>query len=441
MKRLFLLLVVCLMAGFTACNEKGGENISSKYIQLTSQPLFIVGAEGGNVAITYVINNPIQGETINIENDAENYGWVSLNSSMSNVIIATVAPNNTAEARTANIKLTYADDEEATVVTIMQNAGEEIDADVVFNAQHYNGFFYGNKYAEEYGVDAERYVIILSDKGMNNGSQVFPNATYYWIDTFAPALSTQSPYKPIEGTYKYDAQNTGAPFTFSAENSMLMTTTDEDIIEAHITAGQMIVKNNSITISVTINGETHVAKFNGDLAMVDASGNGGGNNDDDDHTQGQEKEAKSTYTSDHEITFPGEHRAKWIYEGDYWRVGYSNYTIMIMNKSNGTVYGDMLQLDIITNNQSQDGNFYGHYECSYTAGKSIMMAGFAYGTTPVGTWLIEQAGGTMRNYAMIIDGAVDIIDNGDGTSTVNFNGYDCKGNNITCRWTGVIEEE
>ena len=114
---------------------------------------------------------------------------------------------------------------------------------------------------------------------------------------------------------------------------------------------------------------------------------------------------------------------------------------MIMNKSNGTVNGDMLQLDIITNNQSKDGDFYGHYECSYTAGKSIMMAGFAYGTTPVGTWLIEQAGGTMRNYAMIIDGAVDIIDNDDGTSTVNFNGYDCKGNNITCRWTGVIEEE
>ncbi len=437
MKRLFLLLAVCLTATFTACNETGDDNFKSKYIQLTSESLFLVEAEGGNVAITYVINNPVKGETLKVEKISGNSEWINLDNSMNNVIIVTVAPNNTSEYRTALIALSYADDQESTIVTIMQNAGEDIDADVVFNAQHFNGYFYGDKYAEEYGVDAERYILMLSDLGLNNAGQAFPNATYYYIDAFAPAMSMQSPFYPIEGTYNYDATNSGKPFTFSAENSMLMETTSDDVIETPITAGQMVVKSSSITLTLTINGQTHVAKFNGSLELVDATGNGGGN---DDPTTGQEKEAKSTYNSDYEITFPGEHRAKWMYEGDYWQVGYSNYTIMIMNKSGGTVYGDMLQLDIITDNQSKDGDFYGHYECSYKADKNVMMAGFSAGVTPVGTWLIEHGGGGMSNYAMIIDGEVDIIDNGDGTSTINFNGYDCKGNNITCRWSGVIED-
>ncbi len=173
------------------------------------------------------------------------------------------------------------------------------------------------------------------------------------------------------------------------------------------------------------------------MTLQDVSNN---NNNDDDPTTGQENEAKSTYTSDYEITFPGEHRAKWMYEGDYWRVGYSNYTIMIMNKSNGTVFGDTLQLDIITDNTNTDGDFYGKYECSYKAGKNIMMAGFGQGITPVGSWLIEYGGGGMSNYAMLIKGNVEIIDNGDGTSTIILDAYDCKNNHITCNWTGIIED-
>ena len=34
-----------------------------------------------------------------------------------------------------------------------------------------------------------------------------------------------------------------------------------------------------------------------------------------------------------------------------------------------------------------------------------------------------------------------VQDNGDGTHTVKLNAYDCLGNNITCNWTGVIEED
>ena len=38
-------------------------------------------------------------------------------------------------------------------------------------------------------------------------------------------------------------------------------------------------------------------------------------------------------------------------------------------------------------------------------------------------------------------GTAEFIKNNDGTHTVKLNAYDYLGNNITCNWTGVIEEE
>lgn len=437
MKKLLLMTAVCFMAFGFACNSEPDNTPSNKHFNITSKDLFIVGAEGGNVAITYTISDPVAGATVEV-NCSE--AWLSFDSSMEGVIIASVSANATFETRTATVELTY--DSEVANVTIMQsesagNNQQPGNGDVLFAAEHLNGYYYGQLYAEEFGEVADRYVVMLSDKGVNNAGQAFPDATYYYIDTFAPVATNEAPYRIAVGTYTFDAQNSGRPFTFTAKNSRLMHTTQDDVVETFFTAGEMFVTETSITLNVTVNGKAHTVTYSGDMTLQDVSNN---NNDDDDPTTGQENEAKSTYTSDYEITFPGEHRAKWMYEGDYWRVGYSNYTIMIMNKSNGTVFGDTLQLDIITDDTNTDGDFYGKYECSYKAGKNIMMAGFGQGITPVGSWLIEYGSGGMSNYAMLIKGNVEIIDNGNGTSTIILDAYDCKNNHITCNWTGIIED-
>lgn len=438
MKRLLFMTAACFMALGIACNPEPDNTPTNKHLTITSKDLVIIGAEGGNVAITYTISDPVAGATVEV-NCTET--WLSFDRSMEGVIITNVAANNTSETRTATIELTY--DNETGSVTIMQsesggNNQQPGNSDVMFAAEHLNGYYYGQLYVEEFGEVADRYVVMLSDKGMNNAGQAFPDATYYYIDAFAPVATNGAPYRIAEGTYTFDAQNTGKPFTFTAENSRLMQTTQDDVVETFFTAGEMLVTENSITLNVTLNGKSHTVTYSGDMTLRDVSDDTGNNND---PTTGQEKEAKSTYTSDHEITFPGEHRAKWIYEGDYWRVGYANYTIMIMNKSNGVVSGDTLQLDIITDDTNNDGDFYGKYTCSYNAGKNVMMAGFGQGITPVGSWLIEYGAGGMSNYAMLISGNVEIIDNGNGSSTVILDAYDCKNNHITCNWTGVIEEE
>ena len=237
-------------------------------------------------------------------------------------------------------------------------------------------------------------------------------------------------------------------FQFVSDNSQLIVTGDsvESSTSTKLTDAKMTVTANRIVLEVTIDGKRHKVSYTGDLKVEDVSGENGDNGDDDKDdnvTGGQEKEAKTTLTSDHHVTFDGEHRAKWGYEGDYWQVGYSNYTIFIMNKSNGYVYGDTLQLDIITNNQSKDGDFYGEYTCSYTPGKNVMMAGFTNNyAQSVGTWLFDYASASAYNgYAMIINGTLKITNNGDGTSTVILDAYDCLNNNITCNWTGIIEKD
>ena len=116
-----------------------------------------------------------------------------------------------------------------------------------------------------------------------------------------------------------------------------------------------------------------------------------------------------------------------------------------MNKSAGYVYGDTLQFDLITDNTSTDGKFAGKYTISDKPGKLVMMAGFTNKyAQAVGSWLYEYGGSSAsgyKNYAMIKSGTAEFIDNGNGTHTVILDAKDCKGNKITCNWTGVIEED
>ena len=214
-----------------------------------------------------------------------------------------------------------------------------------------------------------------------------------------------------------------------------------------MTNAKMVVSANKIVLEATIDGKLHKVTFFGSLELEDVSGENPDNGGDDsgDKTEGQDGEAQSTLTEDRHVTFDGEHRAKWGYEGDYWQTGYSNYTIYIMNKSAGYVYGDTLQFDLITDNTSTDGKFAGKYTISDKPGKLIMMAGFTNKyAQAVGSWFYEYGGSSAsgyKNYAMIKSGTAEFIDNGNGTHTVILNGQDYKGNKITCNWTGVIEED
>ena len=429
MKRLFTIITLVVALLFASCNK---EQQAVQHLFVTDT-ILEVGAKGETVTVSYNLVASVDGEAVKT-------AIVSGDEMLGNITQPAVG-----DKREAIVEISYIN--ETTSVIIEQaagngntggNGGNNDGEQVTFKALCLDGYYYGQKYGE----GADRYAFFLSDQGLNNAGQAYTNGTYYYIDAFAPVTgSTTIP----NGMYRFDSKNSGAPNTINSENSQLILTGEsvEDTVIKYLDNATMMVSDNKIVLEVVIDGQTHKVTYNGDLELEDATeDNGGGGNDDP--VGGQDKEAKTTLTGDHNVVFDGEHRVKWVYEGDYWQTGYSNYTIMMMNKYNGYVYGDTLQLDIITDNTSKDGDFYGTYKCSYTAGKGVMMAGFTNDyAMAVGTWLFDyvNGGGAYNGYAMIIEGSLTISDAGNGNSTIVLDAYDCLGNNITCNWTGVIEED
>ena len=438
MKQLFTILALAMVACFAACetNKETGDGFV-----ITSGTSYTVEANGGDVYVTYTADDVVTTSVVS-GNEIIN----SIKNPANGVIIVNFKANTTSASRTAVVEIHCLSNFNTLVFTqAAGNNGGNVGgkADVEFKAQSMDGYYYG----EKYGEGAARYAFFLSDQGLNNGGQAYTNGTYYYIDCFSPA--TKSTSLPL-GTYTFDGSNDGSNggVAYSiTNNSQLILTTDnvETSQSIKMTDATMTVSANSITLVATINGEVHKVTFNGDLSLEDVSEENGNDGGDDDITGGQDGEAQSTLTTDRHVTFDGEHRAKWGYEGDYWQTGYSNYTIYIMNKSGGYVYGDTLQFDLVTDNQSKNGDFDGKYTISDKPGKMVMVAGFTNKyAQAVGSWFYEYGGGSAsgyKNYAMIKSGTAEFINNGDGTHTVILNGYDYLGNNITCNWTGVIEED
>ena len=438
MKQLFTILALAMVACFAACetNKETGDGFV-----ITSGTSYTVEANGGDVYVTYTADDVVTTSVVS-GNEIIN----SIKNPANGVIIVNFKANTTSASRTAIVEIRCLSNLSTLVFTqAAGNNGGNVGgkADVEFKAQSMDGYYYG----EKYGEGADRYAFFLSDQGLNNGGQAYTNGTYYYIDCFSSA--TKSTSLPL-GTYTFDGSNDGSNggVAYSiTNNSQLILTTDnvETSQSIKMTDATMTVSANSITLVATINGEVHKVTFNGDLSLEDVSEENGNDGGDDDITGGQDGEAQSTLTTDRHVTFDGEHRAKWGYEGDYWQTGYSNYTIYIMNKSGGYVYGDTLQFDLVTDNQSKNGDFDGKYTISDKPGKMVMVAGFTNKyAQAVGSWFYEYGGGSAsgyKNYAMIKSGSAEFINNGDGTHTVILDGYDYLGNNITCNWTGVIEED
>jgi len=431
-------LAISLVALFVSCDK---EQQAVQHLFVTDTVLE-VDAKGETVTVSYNLVSPVEGEIIktNVVSGEDMLGNIT---QPATGIIRIEVKANTGDKREAIVEISYIN--ETTSIIIEQAAGNGGNGggnndgeEMTFKALCLDGYYYGQKYGE----GADRYAFFLSDQGLNNAGQAYTNGTYYYIDAFAPVTGNAT---LPNGIYHFDSKNTGAPNTINSENSQLILTGEsvEDTQIKYLDNATMMVSDNKIVLEVVIDGQTHKVTYTGGLELEDATEeNGGGGNDDP--TGGQEKDAQSTLTGDRNVTFDGEHRVKWVYEGDYWQTGYSNYTIMMMNKANGYVFGDTLQLDIITDNTSKDGDFYGTYKCSYTPGKNVMMAGFTNDyAQAVGTWLFDylNGGASYNGYAMIIDGELTISDAGNGNSTIILNATDCLGNKITCNWTGIIEED
>ena len=109
-----------------------------------------------------------------------------------------------------------------------------------------------------------------------------------------------------------------------------------------------------------------------------------------------------------------------------------NWTFAIMPDGGA---GDFVQFDVLAGANSTT-DFCGEYTISNSYEAYTSLPGeIDWDGYMVGAWYYTEDGYTM---APFVDGTMSVVDNGDGTVTVEFDVYDDCDNNLTGSWTGAI---
>ena len=303
--------------------------------------------------------------------------------------------------------------------------GETVEVD----APYAYAFYFGDMYTPGY---ADNYYLFLSDVGLDEEGYELPNGTYYRFDLYAPITDSNLTKLPA-GTYTIDMYDSGEPWTASVSYSSyyIMDEYGWDFVVVDYPGSGTIVVNEdgSVVAEVTMlsSGETHkVTRAASDITIYDGRTGGGG---EDDGTY-------STLTSDLVCNL-SDHTLYYENYGDWYEVGCQNWTVAIMPNSQK---GDFVQFDLLAGADRTE-DFFGIYTISDSLAQGTSVVGYIdYSNYLAGSWYYTDDGITM---APFVDGWVDILDNGDGTASVEFEVWDDVGYFVegacTCRLAPASE--
>lgn len=293
--------------------------------------------------------------------------------------------------------------------------------DVDMVAGYADAVYYGDQYNP--GV-ADNFYFFLSDKGFDADGWELPNATYYRFDLFSNIVNPEEGIAIPYGTYTID-NGSSDPFTIGAQYSAYYIMDAEGwdyAVSSAITSGTVTISEDGVVADLMIAGAHHVVTFSGDILVTDASSGGGG---------GDYEGPYSTLWEDYRCNFD-DHTLYYAYYGDYYEVGYMNWTFAIMPDGGE---GDFVQFDVLAGPNSTT-DFCGEYTISNSYEAYTSLPGeIDWDGYMVGSWYYTNDGYTM---APFVDGTMSVVDNGDGTVTVEFDVYDDCDNNLTGSWTGAI---
>lgn len=299
------------------------------------------------------------------------------------------------------------------------NTGGE---DVELEASYASATYYGDQYSP--GV-ADNFYFFLSDKGFDADGWELPNATYYRFDLYSEIINVEDGLAIPYGTYTIDSGSL-EPFTIGKDYSAYYIMDAEGwdyAVSSGITSGTVTISEDGVVADLMIAGAHHVVTFSGDILVTDASSGGG--------EGGGGEGPYSTLWEDYRCNFD-DHTLYYAYYGDYYEVGYMNWTFAVMPNDGE---GDFVQFDVLAGADSTT-NFFGEYAINDSFEAYTSYPGYIdWDGYMVGAWYYTEDGYTM---APFVDGTMSVVDNGDGTVTVEFDVYDDCDNNITGSWTGAM---
>lgn len=267
MKKFFYLLLALPML-LAACEKtpeptpEPGPDCPDPELYLVSNGVQYFEAAGGKGDIEYRLENAEGQPQATTTAD-----WITdVTVVPENSTVTFFIAENKGEERKAPLTLSYGPI--SFDVEIVQKAAEA-PTGVVFEATVFGGEYYGDYYADNAG----NYYIWLADKGFDEYGYELANGTYYFVDIFAELYDGEISdvvNLPV-GEYTLDATNSCAVGTFTQEYSALAKT-DEDaniVSNEFFDSGKLVVTENSVTLTVVIEGVEHTVTYTGGTAVVD----------------------------------------------------------------------------------------------------------------------------------------------------------------------------
>lgn len=376
-------------------------------ITLDGEETISIDRAGQKVEIKYTLENSNPVDYVYAKTAADWVYSIECKSGKANLGIAT---NTSGKERETTVTIGYGSS--SFNVTIKQ-AGT---GDINFNAP----ILWGDYYGDALTPGAANYWFFLSDRGFDTEDNSYPNATYYRIDAYGP-LATGSGIVAIpDGTYTYDPNNTYAQWTFTAEWSGHWVTDAnahrDEILK--FDEATLVVEGNKITLNAKINGEQHTVVYEGENALLDCQ---------------NDINVLTTLEGDYEADLSNHHMVYECYS-DYYEYGAFNWMFVIMPNDGS---GDCIQLDVITGHNDRESGFAGDYVASDVLKQWSFIPGWTDGYNMQCSWFFNNSEGEQAPFR---GGNVSVVDNGDGTMTVDIDVTDDRRNRITGTWTGVAEQ-
>ena len=302
-----------------------------------------------------------------------------------------------------------------------QGGGSE---NVEFTANYAYAYYFGDQYTPGY---ADNFYLFLSDLGLDAEGWEQANGTYFRFDIYTPlGDGTKVP----AGTYTVDMTDSGDLWTASLSYSAVFTLDEygEEIVAMDYPASGTIVvgEDGSITAEITmlISGSTITATYaGGNIVIYDQSEGEGG---------GSEGDILSNLESDWNCNLSNHTLEAQLY-GDWYEVGLQNWIFTIYPNDGA---GDFVHFDVLAGANSTE-NFFGEYTISDTLGTYTAYPGYSEDGFLEGAWYYKyDEEENLVSKAPMIDGWMEVVDNGDNTVTVEFDVWDDADYNITGKYTG-----
>ena len=339
MKKVFALVALCALV-LTSCENSNNGTATPNTSPLTlnvvtpSKGIMEVAAEGGECEIVYELKAEETRSTAPLSVTATaDAAWCSDFIVEESRVKFTVAANVLAQ-RSCIVTLTYGD--QYKFVKVNQKGVEGVEVpDVVFNATHLNGTYWG-KYPTTTGFN---YLIILGDMASPHYLDKYYGATEYRFDIYSDVSSAfNSIHRIPVGTYTIDHSSTGRPGTIdgSKDHSYCYTANDTD--EGYKNAVMEVTENSIIVDVVFYDGTKHHVEYHGSLYYEGYT---------ETEYFGSNYPVWSEYTSDIAFDVTGG-IVDLYYRGDYYGTGCDTWFIsLVEEKVNGHYNGTYLLLDLI----------------------------------------------------------------------------------------------